>query len=324
MMNMFEANMDTHEKPILCGIVNVTPDSFSDGGKWNDTEKAVAHALDLVEQGAGMLDIGGESTRPGSTFVPVEEEIARVVPVITELKKRTTVPLSIDTWKSEVAKAALDAGADIVNDITGLAGDIDMAKTITAYNAQAVIMFNPVIFRPEHPSCKIFPSFNLNNSNEHFFPEEEKKLMKDLPIFFAFYHYMVKMTGVAREAGIPRNNIMIDPGIGFGLTKQENLFLIKNLDTIQSRLPYPIFLGVSRKRFLVNILEKSGLNVDPSSAEGFQNRDFASAILTAIATRQKVKVLRVHAIREHKIALEIGHAVQYAEFADDINFAAYK
>ena len=117
---------------------------------------------------------------------------------------------------------------------------------------------------------------------------------------------------------------MIDPGIGFGLTKQENLFLIKNLDTIQSRLPYPIFLGVSRKRFLVNILEKSGLNVDPSSAEGFQNRDFASAILTAIATRQKVKVLRVHAIREHKIALEIAHAVQYAEFADDTNFAAYK
>lgn len=310
-------------KTILCGIVNVTPDSFSDGGKWNTTEKAVFHALELIKMGAGMLDIGGESTRPGSTFVPVNDEIARIVPVIRELKKHTKVPISIDTWKSEVAKAAIDAGADIINDITGFAGDNNMPKVVSKSNCGVILMFNPVVYRPEHPSCKIFPSFNLNNSNEVFLSGDEKSKMQELTIIDAMQYYLQKSIKLANEAGISNNRIMLDPGIGFGLTKKENLTLIKNIDSLHD-MDFPVFLGVSRKRFVVNILNEADLNTDETTETGFQNRDFASSILTALAVTKKIEVVRVHSITEHKIACEIAYSICNAEKTADTNFQAYK
>ncbi|NLL99897.1 MAG: dihydropteroate synthase family protein [Treponema sp.] len=309
-------------KPILCGIVNVTPDSFSDGGNWNSMDKAVSHALNLVEMGAGMLDIGGESTRPGSKFVPVSEEIKRIVPVVQELKKRTKIPISIDTWKSEVAKATLDVGADIINDITGFAGDSNMAKVVAQAKRDVVLMFNPVIYRPEHESCKIFPQFNLNKSNENFLMETEKKLMQKMNIIDAMKFYLERSVKIAREVGIPDEKIMLDPGIGFGLTKKENAILIKHIDILHE-MGFEIFLGVSRKRFLINILAESGVNINVESEEGFKNRDFASAILTGIATEKNVKVVRVHSISEHKIARDVMNAILYAEEKKDAHFSAY-
>ena len=329
--------------PIICGIVNVTPDSFSDGGKWNTTEKAVAHALELVEQGAGMLDIGGESTRPSSTFVPVQEEIERIVPVIRELKKRTDVPLSIDTWKADVAKASLDAGADIINDITGFAGDANMASVVAQAQCDVIVMFNPVIYRPEHESCKIFPEFNLNNSNEQFFNTEQffsstaktmdkssiqamQKSLQNMHIVDAMKCYLERSLHIAREAGIADDKIMLDPGIGFGLTKKENALLIKHIDVLHD-MGFPIFLGVSRKRFLMHILSEAGVNTNVETDDGFKNRDFASAILTAIATEKNVEVVRVHSITEHKIARDVMRAIIDVDLGGeekaDMHFSSY-
>ncbi|QEJ97107.1 dihydropteroate synthase [Treponema phagedenis] len=280
------------KKPLLCGIVNVTPDSFSDGGKYNSTEKAVAHALQLVEAGAEMLDIGGESTRPGSTIVPIKEEVARVVPVIRELKKRTSVPLSVDTWKSEVAQAVLEAGADIINDVTGLAGDSKMAATIAKANCRAVLMFNAVICRPAHKSARDFPQFNINNGNEAFFSDKERREMSDMPVLELAEMFLNRSIERAKAAGISLKKIALDPGIGFGLTKRENLVLLKNIAVLRNR-GFKIFLGVSRKRFLMKILSKSNI---PHVDDNVKNADIASAMFTAFASTKKIDIVRIHSI----------------------------
>ena len=148
-------------KTAICGIINVTPDSFSDGGQFYAIEEALKQARKLIAEGATILDIGGESTRPGSSYVEIEEEIQRVVPVIQAIRQESDVLISIDTWKSQVAEAALKAGAHIVNDITGLMGDEKMAEVVAKAGAQVVIMFNPVMVRPQHPSSLIFPHFGF-------------------------------------------------------------------------------------------------------------------------------------------------------------------
>lgn len=306
------------ERTILCGIINVTPDSFSDGGKYFGVENAVKRAKELIEEGATMLDIGGESTRPGSTYVDIQEEIDRVVPVIKEIKKFTDIPISIDTWKAEVAKAAIEAGADIVNDITGFLGDPKMAEVVGKTNAGAIIMFNPVIARPNHDGSKIFPKFGENP-----FTEDEIKIFENMEIVELMEKYFEKSLLLATENGISKERIMLDPGIGFGLTKRENLVLIKRIDRIRE-MGYLTFLGVSRKRFISNILEENGFNVNPETEDGLENRDDASAKLTAIASFRGVEVVRVHTIRKHLMATEIADAVRLADRMEDINFKAYK
>lgn len=150
--------LESGKETILCGIINVTPDSFSDGGKFFGVDKAVKRAMELIESGARMIDVGGESTRPGSTYVEVEEEISRVIPVIKKLKEMTDVPISIDTWKADVAEAAIEAGVDFVNDITGFMGDPKMAEVVGKSDVGAIVMFNPKIARPKHKSSANFPS----------------------------------------------------------------------------------------------------------------------------------------------------------------------
>lgn len=307
------------DRTLLCGILNVTPDSFSDGGRYQTVERALEQARKLITEGARMLDIGGESTRPGSHFVEIQEEIQRVVPVIEAIRAESDILISVDTWKSEVAQAALEVGADLINDITGLLGDPQMAKVIAEARAGAILMFNPVMARPHHPSSVIFPSFGF----EPAFSSEELAQLEGLPIQDCMWTFFDKSLERAEEAGLSQDQLFLDPGIGFGLTKRENLQLLQDLKTIHAK-GYPIFLGVSRKRFVVNILEEEGFETNPKTKEGFYNRDLASSHLTSMAASQGVEIVRVHDIPLHKMAVAIGSAIYQADQAPDLHLKQYR
>ncbi|COA92252.1 dihydropteroate synthase [Streptococcus pneumoniae] len=310
-----------HAKTVICGIINVTPDSFSDGGQFFALEQALQQARKLIAEGASMLDIGGESTRPGSSYVEIEEEeeIQRVVPVIKAIRKESDVLISIDTWKSQVAEAALAAGANLVNDITGLMGDEKMAHVVAKAGAKVVIMFNPVMARPQHPSSLIFPHFGFGQA----FTEEELADFEKMPIEDLMEAFFDRALARAEEAGIAQENILLDPGTGFGLTKKENLLLLRDLDKLHQK-GYPIFLGVSRKRFVINILEENDFEVNPETELGFRNRDTASTHVTSIAARQGVEVVRVHDVASHRMAVEIASAIRLADEAENLDLKQYK
>lgn len=313
------SNKASQAKTAICGIINVTPDSFSDGGQFFAVEQALQQVRKLIAEGASMLDIGGESTRPGSSYVEIEEEIQRVLPVIKAIRKESDVLISIDTWKSQVAEAALAAGANLVNDITGLMGDEKMAQVVAKAGAQVVIMFNPVMARPQHPSSQIFPRFGFGQA----FTEKELADFEQLPVEDLMTAFFERALARANQAGIARDKIMLDPGIGFGLTKKENLVLLRDLDKLHQQ-GYPIFLGVSRKRFVINILEENGFEVNPETEVGFRNRDTASAHVTSIAARQGVEVVRVHDVASHKMAIEIASAIRLADDAENLDLKQYK
>lgn len=313
------SNKVNREKTAICGIINVTPDSFSDGGQFFALEQALQQARKLIAEGASMLDIGGESTRPGSSYVEIEEEIQRVVPVIKAIREESDVLISVDTWKSRVAEAALAAGANLVNDITGLMGDEKMADVVAKAGAKVVIMFNPVMARPQHPSSLIFPHFGFGQA----FTEEELASFEKMPIEDLMETFFERALVRANQAGIVRENILLDPGIGFGLTKKENLLLLRDLDKLHQK-GYPIFLGVSRKRFVINILEGNGFEVNPETELGFRNRDTASAHVTSIAARQGVEVVRVHDVASHRMAVEIASAIRLADDAENLDLKQYK
>lgn len=299
-----------NERPLLCGILNVTPDSFSDGGRFFQKDTAIKRALELIDQGAEMLDIGGESTRPGSSYVEVDAEIERVVPVIEAIKASVDIPISVDTWKSDVARETIKAGADIINDITGFLGDPHMASVVGKTDAGAVLMFNPVIARPEHESARVFPKFGAEGV---YSPEEEKENL-NIPILDLMFDYFDRALVKAREAGIENNRIMLDPGIGFGLTQVENLTLINEIECIKD-YGYLAYLGVSRKRFLQSILAENGFASDAKSEEGFINRDLASSYISAFASAKGVSVLRVHEILPHKMAVAVGTSLFNAKLS---------
>ena len=310
---------DNLTKTSICGIINVTPDSFSDGGQFFAVEEALKQARKLIAEGATILDIGGESTRPGSSYVEIEEEIQRVVPVIQAIRQESDVQISVDTWKSQVAEAALRAGANIVNDITGLMGDEKMAEVVARAGAQVVIMFNPVMARPQHPSSLIFPHFGFGET----FTKEDLADFEQLPVEELMTAFFDRALARAEKAGISKENIMLDPGIGFGLTKKENLILLRDLGKLH-KMGYPIFLGVSRKRFVINILEENGFEVNPDTEAGFRNRDTASAHVTGIAARQGVEVVRVHDVASHNMAVEIASAIRLADHAENLDLKQYK
>ena len=313
------SNKASQAKTTICGIINVTPDSFSDGGQFFAVDQALQQARKLIAEGASMLDIGGESTRPGSSYVEIEEEIQRVVPVIEAIREESDVLISIDTWKSQVAEAALAAGANLVNDITGLMGDEKMADVVAKAGVQVVIMFNPVMTRPQHPSSLIFPHFGFGQA----FTEEELADFEKMPIEDLMTAFFDRALTRAEKAGISKGKIMLDPGIGFGLTKKENLLLLRDLEQLHQQ-GYPIFLGVSRKRFVINILEENDFEVNPETEVGFRNRDTASAHVTSIAARQGVEVVRVHDVASHKMAVEIASAIRLADDAENLDLKQYK
>jgi dihydropteroate synthase len=212
-------------RPLVMGIVNVTPDSFSDGGQHNTTEKAVAHGLELVQQGAAILDVGGESTRPGSTPVPPEEELSRVLPVIEILAKKSSVPISVDTYKAEVARQCLAAGASIVNDVCALGGDPGIADVVRDYRTGVVLMH----MQGTPQTMQLDPRYD--------------DIVAEVGAFFEARLQFARNLGIAAEC------VTLDPGIGFGKTSGHNLTLLARLVEFQ-RLGRPVCLGVSRKGFL--------------------------------------------------------------------------
>jgi dihydropteroate synthase len=215
-------------RPLVMGIVNVTPDSFSDGGKFNSTDRAVEHALRLVADGADMLDIGGESSRPGSRPVPLDEELSRVVPVVRELAGKTTIPISVDTTKAEVARQTLAAGAAIINDITAGRGDPEVIEVVRASGAGVILMH--MQGTPE--------TMQQNPTYSDVVGEVRDFLIERVRAFVA--------------AGVEFERIAIDPGIGFGKTYDHNLTLLRRLGDLLA-IGRPIVLGVSRKGFLGQI-----------------------------------------------------------------------
>ncbi|ASW42492.1 dihydropteroate synthase [Clostridium isatidis] len=210
--------LDFNKRTYIMGILNATPDSFSDGGIYNNIEAALKRAKEMVEEGVDVIDIGGESTRPGATYVEAEEEINRVIPIIKAIKKELDVLISIDTYKSQVAEEAIKAGADIVNDVWGLKKDKNMAKIIARYDVPCILMHN----RDERPY---------------------ENLMRDL------LEDLYESIDLAKKAGIKQDKIILDPGIGFAKNYEENLEVMNNLEKIVA-LGYPVLLAASRKRMI--------------------------------------------------------------------------
>ncbi|MQL53289.1 dihydropteroate synthase [Desulfofundulus thermobenzoicus] len=243
------------ERTLVMGILNVTPDSFSDGGRFNDPSRALEHARQMVEDGADIIDLGGESTRPGYTPIPVEEELRRVTPVLEKLAGEIPVPISVDTTKAEVARRAMEAGAHIINDQWALRADPEMAAVAARYDAPLILMHNQQ-------------------------GTEYRDLMGDMIRFFR------ESIAMAEEAGVCRDKIIIDPGIGFGKTLEQNLevmFRLRELDC----LGLPVLLGTSRKSLIAKTLN---LPVD-QRVEG-------TAATVAIGIAAGVDIVRVHDVKE--------------------------
>ncbi|MFT3868125.1 MAG: dihydropteroate synthase [Nibricoccus sp.] len=257
--------------PKMVGIVNITDDSFFDGGHFASTEAAVAHGLKLVAEGAAMLDIGGQSTRPGYVEISSEEEIARVVPVIAGLTGKTAVPLSIDTYKPAVARAALAAGAHVLNDIHGLQGadGAEMAGVAAESGCALIVMHNDTAYKTTKLDA-----------------------IADMLAFFD------RSLAVAARAGVAREKIILDPGIGFAKTHEQNLALLARLDELHV-LGLPLLLGASRKSVIGNIL-------DLPPAERLEG----TLTTTALAVWQRVEFIRVHDVQANLRAARVAAALR--------------
>jgi dihydropteroate synthase len=255
---------------LVMGIVNVTPDSFSDGGRFAAADAAVAHGLELVRQGADLLDVGGESTRPGAEPVPLDEELRRVVPVVRELAARAGVPISVDTSKAEVARQALGAGAHVINDVTALLGDPDMAAVVRDSGAGVVLMH----MQGTPATMQVAPTYTDVVAEVTAFLEARLQASLDL--------------------GIAGERVALDPGIGFGKTSAHNRELLAHLDRLQ-RLGRPVCLGVSRKGFLGRLLGRSA------------GERLAGSLAAACFClgRGSAQVLRVHDVAETRDAVTV-------------------
>jgi dihydropteroate synthase len=270
--------LDLTDRALVMGIVNVTPDSFSDGGRWSDASAAVDHALALVAEGADVLDIGGESTRPDSDPVPAEEEIRRVLPVVEGLAKQTSAPLSIDTMKAEVARRCLDAGAHIINDVTALTGDPDMPDVVRQYDAGAVLM-------------------HMQGTPKDM---QENPAYDDVVATISDY-FGARLKTLEKQ-GISSAKLALDPGIGFGKTFEHNMEILARLDEF-ARWERPILLGVSRKGFLGQITGRPR-----------NERAVATAAIGGWAlARNAARIFRVHDVGAMRDVVRVAAAMQAAE-----------
>lgn len=265
-MKIGNKEFDTINNTYIMGILNVTPDSFSDGGKFYKPESALVRAKWMMEEGVSIIDIGGESTRPGYEPISVQEEIERVVPVIEKIKSNLDVPVSVDTHKSEVAKAAIEVGADMVNDIWGLQYDPKMADVIAQHDLPCVLMHNR-----KTPDYEDF--------------------MTDV------FEDMRKSFTIARDAGIREENIILDPGIGFGKTYEMNIQILRYLEDFHM-FGYPMMLAASRKSVIGNAL---GLPVT-ERVEG-------TLVTTVMAVMKRYSFVRVHDIKENIRAIKMTQAI---------------
>lgn len=245
------------KRTYIMGILNVTPDSFSDGGKFNEIDAAVNQARKLIEDGADIIDIGGESTRPGAEYVTEEEEIKRVVPIIKAIKEKLDVTISIDTYKARTAEEAIKAGADIINDIWGAKYDKNMAKVAAKYNTPIILMHN-----------------RENKPYENLMEDVVSDLQESIDI--------------ALKAGVKKENIILDPGIGFAKTYEENLIVMNNCEVIK-KLGYPMLLGTSRKSMI-------GLTLNLPVNERVEGT-LATSVMGII---KGFEFIRVHDVLENK------------------------
>ncbi len=252
-----EFNLELGEKTLIMGILNTTPDSFSDGGEYNTVAGALNHAIAMVKEGADIIDVGGESTRPGSEIVDEKEEIKRVIPVINELKRYINKPISVDTYKANVAREALEAGANIINDVWGLQRQPEIANVIAEYDVPVVVMHNQVT------------------------TEYENDIMESIIAFFN------KSIEIAHTAGIKNENIILDPGIGFGKTVEQNIEVLRRLDELHV-LGYPILLGISRKSVI-------GKSLDLPSHDRLEG----TIALNTLGIQNGVEIIRVHDIKSN-------------------------
>jgi dihydropteroate synthase len=273
-----ERDYDLTRRALVVGIVNVTPDSFSDGGRWRDPEAALAHGLELAQEGADIVDVGGESTRPGAEPVSAEEEIARVRPVLERLCPRAGVPISIDTSKPEVARIALELGVQVINDVSGLStmtpgGLPVLAELAARYQASLFIMH----MQGDPRSMQVDPRY--------------EDVVHDVAEFLAYAAVR------AQAAGIEHERIALDPGIGFGKTLDDNLALLRSLDVLAAR-GYPVMVGVSRKSLFEKLL---GLPVDQRLEAGL-----AAAVAAVL---QGARLVRTHDVRATVRALRVAEAL---------------
>lgn len=279
-MNISDFNdwlISKEKNSLVMGILNVTPDSFSDGGLYFDTEKAINHALSMIKDGADIIDVGGESTRPFSDPVSLEDELSRVIPVIKELKKRTDVAISIDTTKSIVAREACLVGADIINDISGMLFDakmVDVAKDLDCPIILMHIKGNPKTMQENPVYDDVISEIKL---------------------------HLLNRVDYAIDNGINRKNIILDPGIGFGKTIENNFEIINRLDELTC-VEYPFLIGVSNKSFIGKILD-----IDEN------NRLQGTIVANTIALQKGCKIFRVHNVKETKRSLLIGNKIFNSE-----------
>lgn len=256
-MKIGNKEFDLKERTYVMGILNITPDSFSDGGKFNELGKALKRVQEMIEEGADIIDIGGESTRPGFEVVEAEEEINRVVPVIKAIKEKFDIPISIDTYKSETARAAIEAGADIINDIWGFKKDKNMAKLCAEKNVPCILM---------------------HNRDDAEYTDIMKDIKEDL----------IESINIALDAGVERENIILDPGIGFAKSLEENLKVMNNIEKIKE-LGFPILLGTSRKSMI-------GLTLNLPKDERLEG----TLATTVLGITKGCEFIRVHDIKENK------------------------
>jgi len=260
--------------PLIMGILNVTPDSFSDGGNFFKPENAIAHAIQMVEQGADIIDIGGESTRPFSQPVPASIEISRVVPVISELAKNKTVPISIDTSKAEVARAAIEAGASIINDISALR-DPDMAEIAKMASVPLILMH----MKGTPQTMQVAPKYDS--------------------IIDEIYDSLSSSIERAIDAGIPKERIIVDPGVGFGKTVHDNFKIIQNLKRFH-QLDVPLLIGTSRKSFIQKALE-----IQPDFLNYSEAIECGTMVTITLSALAGVHIVRVHNVYQTRITLTL-------------------
>ena len=267
-------------RPLVMGVLNVTPDSFSDGGAYRDPDAAIQRGLQMAAEGADLIDIGGESTRPGSHRVSLQEELNRVLPVVRRLAKDLRIPLSIDTSKAEVASQAIEAGASLVNDVTALRGDPQMARVVASSRAAIILMHRQGI------------------------PETMQRRPRYHDVVHEGMQELLAAASRAQAEGVERSRILIDPGLGFGKTAAHNLELLRRLDRVIS-LGFPVAVGPSRKSFIGRILKVE-----------VQDRLAGTLACVAYAQRHGIHIVRVHDVQPtvHLIrmlnAIEVLHATR--------------
>lgn len=263
---MIIGNKEFKDRTYIMGILNVTPDSFSDGGTHNTIDKALKHTEKMIKEGADIIDVGGESTRPGYTLISDEEEISRVVPVIEKIKANFDIPISIDTYKSNVAKAAAKAGADLLNDIWGFKYDENIAKTAYEYNMSCCLM---------------------HNRKEPVYDNYIEDVLSDLK----------ESLDIAQKHNIDKSKILLDPGVGFAKSYEQNLEIINRLEILNT-LGFPVLLGTSRKSVI-------GLTLDLPANERVEG----TIATSVIAVIKNALFVRVHDVKENKRAVLMAEKI---------------